>query len=210
MHLGIRQWVTLMAFVCLCFDGLYASPARRSAPRPPAASDAARAEDAPGSAAEAREAMPLVSRRVITKIDGVIVEERDMEAVAHDELPAAKQLPGKEARHSPPAEVEEEGGPVAVPIVPPGEPSMLQPSPNLVLGRIVSVNQSGQTAVAWMQSRFISLERPVVTRNHELNITARLAPSPYRNGLAYGLEVLDGLPSIGDEVVLPERSMDEE
>lgn len=86
----------------------------------------------------------------------------------------------------------------------PPEPQLIAASPNIIVGRIVSVNLYEKFVVAWMQSRFIELNREVITRNHELETTALLQPTPFRNSLAYGLEIISGVPKVGDELVLPE------
>ncbi len=228
---------------------------------------------------------PVLSRRIVTKVDGVVVEERDTaavqvpllmpsaqtpatppshakeqptprvpegvvygeavpvdnsEPVPQDEAPAGsteppatppekENKPGEEflgglfsgffdpsreaesnrmrtgkgrAMHLAP---EGESGPTYTPMkVPeaPKESPYIAPSRNLIVGEIVSVDPEQGIAVGWMQSRFITLERNVITRNHELETTAVLRPTSFRNGRAYGLDIAVGLPRVGDELVL--------
>ncbi|WOO42217.1 hypothetical protein [Rubellicoccus peritrichatus] len=206
----------------------------------------------------------VLSRRIVTKIDGVVVEDREASAVPAPQLPASISLPQEtvfepgasdtvaptdpiespeeEPQEQPPVEADTGGGffdnffnpqrdanssgnrygkrrgkriqneqeaetvelPVYEPFIIPDEPVFISSSPNLTVGRIVSINPVESIAVAWMESRFITLERDVVTRNHELETTGVLSPTNFRNGRAYGLKIMGGAPSVGDEVILPE------
>lgn len=213
----------------------------------------------------------VLSRRIVTKVDGVIVEDREASASPGMPMPqTSASLPQEtvvELDAGEPAEsteaiaeqneaetltaeqetsqavAEESGGgffdnffnpqrtvessgnrfgkrrgtrireekatetveaPVYEPLVMPEEPVFVGASPNIVVGRIVSVNPAEGIAVVWMESRFINLERDVVTRNHELKVTGVLSPTTFRNGRAYGLQIVEGVPNKGEEVVLME------
>ncbi len=75
-------------------------------------------------------------------------------------------------------------------------------SSRLVIGEIVWVDEDSSIAVGWLASRFAAVDEQLTTRNFELEQTATLRPSPWRQGRSLGLEILSGRPQIGDEIVV--------
>lgn len=75
-------------------------------------------------------------------------------------------------------------------------------SSRLVIGEIVWVDEDSSIAVGWLASRFATVDEQLTTRNFELEQTATLRPSPWRQGRSLGLEILSGRPQIGDEIVV--------
>ena len=270
MAIRLPAAMSLLCALVLC-------PLLDAAPR----SGIARAsEDKPSKSSTSEEALPkpqpVLTKRVITKVNGVIVddteepqqamqansgqmnrapivpegvyygpaplqaetsgsegtpnttpEEQTVEETARDENPEAK--PGENFLNSmfsgffnPSREAESnrmrsgkgraqhlappgEAGPAFIyaPVPePPDESPFIAPSRNLIIGEVVSVNKEMGITVVWMQSRFIALDRNVITRNHELETTAVLRPTSFRNGHAYGLTIAVGQPRVGDELVL--------
>ena len=71
----------------------------------------------------------------------------------------------------------------------------------IVVGELVWVDAQQGLAVAWMESRYITLDEAVQSLDAHLNVSGILEPSRYRNGRAYGLLVLTGTPQVGDRIV---------
>lgn len=87
-------------------------------------------------------------------------------------------------------------------------PATLLPSPNLVIGEIISVDPSHGTAVLWLKTRHIFVDQPVISRGLDLQPSATLAPAQQRLGRAQGMVISEGMPRQGDEVVLVISSME--
>ncbi|GHB89991.1 hypothetical protein [Cerasicoccus arenae] len=77
------------------------------------------------------------------------------------------------------------------------------PTPNIAIGKLVSVDEQRQIAVCWLQTRYIHANRPMVTRNYELQTTGVLLPSGEQDGRSAGFWIAQGSPSPGDEVIVP-------
>ena len=73
--------------------------------------------------------------------------------------------------------------------------------PRLIIGKIVWVDTEQAIAVAWMQSRYLALHAPVSSRGKDVSTNAKLEPSRYRNGRSYGLNIVNGTPEVGDDIV---------
>jgi hypothetical protein len=89
----------------------------------------------------------------------------------------------------------------------PAPAALLQPSPLLLVGRVLAVDGTRHTVIVDV-SPYASLPtvlagRVLLARDPgDLHPTARLEASPYLRGLTLGTRLLDGLPVVGDEVVL--------
>ncbi|WP_309386296.1 hypothetical protein [Cerasicoccus frondis] len=83
------------------------------------------------------------------------------------------------------------------------EEAPVNPTPNMAIGKLVSVDLNREIAVCWLQTRYIRANLPMVTRNHELETTSVLMPSGQQDGRAAGFWIAEGKPNPGDEVIVP-------
>lgn len=92
-------------------------------------------------------------------------------------------------------------------LVPP-PPEMIRYSPpptsssRLVIGEIVWVDEESNLAVGWLASRFAAVDDTLTTRNFELEQTAVLQPTRWRQGRSIGMKILSGHPEVGDEIIV--------
>ncbi|MEO0794464.1 MAG: hypothetical protein AAFX93_04860 [Verrucomicrobiota bacterium] len=77
------------------------------------------------------------------------------------------------------------------------------PTPNMSIGKLVSVDPVRGIAVCWLQTRYIRADRPMITRNYEMQTTGVLLPSGEQEGRSAGFWIADGNPRLGDEVIVP-------
>jgi len=77
------------------------------------------------------------------------------------------------------------------------------PTPNIAIGKLVSVSADREIAVCWLQTRYLRPDRPMITRNYEMQMTGVLLPSGEQAGRAAGFWIADGAPNPGDEVIVP-------
>jgi len=77
------------------------------------------------------------------------------------------------------------------------------PTPNVSIGKLVSVNPDRKIAVCWLRTRYLRPLQPMVTRNYELEITGVLIPSGTQDGRSAGFWIAEGKPRRGDEVIFP-------
>ena len=77
---------------------------------------------------------------------------------------------------------------------------------NNYLGVVVWVDSTHNTAVGYLESRFLKIENTLVTRNQALEVTSTLRPTPVQRGRAFGFEILSGFPNRGDEIIHPGSS----
>ncbi len=83
------------------------------------------------------------------------------------------------------------------------EEAPINPTPNMSIGKLVSVDMDREIAVCWLQTRYIRANMPMVTRNYELETTGVLLPSGEQDGRSAGFWVAQGKPNPGDEVIVP-------
>ncbi|WP_269536982.1 hypothetical protein [Cerasicoccus fimbriatus] len=79
----------------------------------------------------------------------------------------------------------------------------ISPTPNIAIGKLVSVDTDREIAVCWLQTRYIRANMPMVTRNYELQTTGVLLPAGEQDGRAAGFWIAQGNPAPGDEVIVP-------
>lgn len=77
------------------------------------------------------------------------------------------------------------------------------PTPNIAIGKLVSVNAERQIAVCWLQTRYLRPNTPMVTRNYEMQTTGVIIPSGEQDGRSAGFWIAEGQPMPGDEVIVP-------
>lgn len=85
----------------------------------------------------------------------------------------------------------------------PGTSSENVPATNSRLGFVVWVDSTHKTVVGYLDSKFLEIESPIVTRNEDLEITATLSPTLIRRGRAFGFDILSGFPNEGDAIIFP-------
>ena len=79
----------------------------------------------------------------------------------------------------------------------------LHPSSLEVVGHILWVDRSDNTAIVQVRRGTSVGAQPLIARNEVLVETARLRPTDMRQGNTVGMRILDGLPNVGDEVARP-------
>ncbi len=77
------------------------------------------------------------------------------------------------------------------------------PTPNMAIGKLVSVSAERQIAVCWLQTRYLRPNSPMITRNYEMETTGVLVPSGQQEGRSAGFWIAEGNPKPGDEVIVP-------
>jgi hypothetical protein len=83
----------------------------------------------------------------------------------------------------------------------------LAPSPNLYVGRILAIDLERRFAfVALTPSAppiALQPDMELLARNYELRVTANLRASRQLRGRTLGVQIIAGLPAVGDEVTFP-------
>jgi len=82
-------------------------------------------------------------------------------------------------------------------------PGPTPPTPNIAIGKLVSVDSRREIAVCWLQTRYLQPLQPMVTRNYEMDVTGVLMPSGQQDGRSVGFWIAEGQPAPGDEVIFP-------
>lgn len=77
------------------------------------------------------------------------------------------------------------------------------PTPNIAIGKLVSVDLKREIAVCWLQTRYLRPDRVMITRNYELETTGIIIPSGEQDGRSAGFWIAQGNPMPGDEVIVP-------
>ncbi len=78
----------------------------------------------------------------------------------------------------------------------------LFPSSLAVVGHVVWVDRSENTAVIELKPGASVSIQPLLARNDAMVETARLQATAMRQGQTLGTRIVDGLPNVGDEVVV--------
>jgi len=94
-----------------------------------------------------------------------------------------------------------------VPPSPPGSTRGLDPSANLIVGRVLAVAPVLALVIVDLNARAPAppVGAELLARTDTLQPTARLRASANRRGRTLGTTLVDGLPAVGDEVVFPAR-----
>jgi len=97
-------------------------------------------------------------------------------------------------------------GPMVAPS-PPGLTRGLDPSTNIIVGRVLAVDPVLALVIVDLTTRTPALPvgAELLARTETLQPTARLRASGYRRGRTLGTTLVDGHPSVGEEVVFPTR-----
>lgn len=78
----------------------------------------------------------------------------------------------------------------------------LEPPPSQKIGQIAWVDPGEKIAVVHLDPRNPGSYRSMASRNDILVETARLERSEVQRGRMLGVRIIEGLPNVGDEVVL--------
>ncbi len=82
------------------------------------------------------------------------------------------------------------------------------PSPNVVIGRVVHVDETRQFAVVWLDTRRIVPFGQPLTRSFDMALTAGLGAELHRSGRALAFNIEWGAPAVGEEVYIVGGSPD--
>lgn len=89
--------------------------------------------------------------------------------------------------------------------------SDLSPTRARKIGRIAWVDPAEKIAVVQLSTRNRDPLQTMISRNDVLVRTARLQRSDMERGRSLGVRIIEGLPNVGDEVVLlPDGDLDED